>query len=140
MTADLVVHLARFAGALRAEGVRVAMGDEEDALGALVRVDLGDRAEVRDALRCTLKITPRDAAAFEALFDALWTGRLHATPRPPSAARQGPPGPRSPWPVPPAADEREEREGSGAAEGEEPGYAREALLRKKPFDECDARD
>jgi uncharacterized protein len=140
MTADLVVHLARFAGALRAEGVRVAMGDEEDALGALLRVDLGDRAEVREALRCSLKMRPRDAAAFEALFDALWSGRLRAAPRPTSAARsprQGPAGPRMPWPVPSAG---EEPATAGAAEGEEPGYAREALLRKKPFEACDARD
>jgi uncharacterized protein len=140
MTADLVVHLARFAGALRAEGVRVALGDEEDALGALVRVDLADRAEVREALRCTFKVRPRDAAAFEALFDALWSGRRGAAPRPPSAARpprQGPAGPRAPWPVPSAGEERER---AGAAEGEEPGWAREALLRKKPFEACDARD
>ncbi|HET9599894.1 MAG TPA: VWA domain-containing protein [Anaeromyxobacteraceae bacterium] len=140
MTSDLVAHLARFGAALRAAGVRVAVGDEEDALRAMLRVDLGDRAEVREALRCTLKIRPRDAEAFEALLDELWGGALRRPPRPPRPAAEA--GPRNPgvpaaWSalgLAPAAD------GGQETEGDEPGWSRQALLRRKPFERCDGRD
>jgi uncharacterized protein len=140
MTADLVVHLARFAGELRAAGVRVAIGDEEDALRGLVRVDVGDRDEVRLALHCTLKIRPGDVASFEALFDRLWRGAGGGPPRPAApASGHGPGNPRAatPWPAP--AGEAGARRVEGA-DGDEPGYSRDALLRKKPFDRCDERD
>jgi uncharacterized protein len=140
MTADLVVHLARFAGELRAAGVRVAIGDEADALAALVRVDLSDRGEVREALRCTLRIRPRDAAAFEALFDRLWRGDGDsARAVEPPSAEHGPASPRAPsLSSPPGAGEEAGR--AEEAEGDQPGYSRDALLRKKAFDRCDERD
>jgi uncharacterized protein with von Willebrand factor type A (vWA) domain len=56
---DLVAHLAELAGALRGAGVRVAAGDEIDALRALVRSDLGDPDEVRLALRVHVQDPPR---------------------------------------------------------------------------------
>ena len=60
---DLVHHLARFASALRGRGVGVSLSDEADGLAALTLIDLGDRDEVRRALRTALKIRPRDVAA-----------------------------------------------------------------------------
>ena len=67
--------MARFGRALRRRGVRVGLSDEADGLAALTLVDVGDRGEVRLALRAALKIQPRDAAAFEELFAALWSAR-----------------------------------------------------------------
>ncbi|HEX5579758.1 MAG TPA: VWA containing CoxE-like protein, partial [Candidatus Limnocylindria bacterium] len=75
MNEDLVLHLARFARALREHGVAVTLSDEADGLAALILVDLGDRDEVRLALRTALKIRPRDSAVFEELFAALWKAR-----------------------------------------------------------------
>ena len=138
---DLVVHLARFSGALRAAGVRVALSDEADALRALTRVDLADRREVREALRCTLRIRPPDARGFEALFDRLWGTAAPAPAAAPPAAPYGPSSPRAApsgaWPAAPGAPPAE---GAADAGGEAPGYSPEALLRRKPFDRCDARD
>ncbi len=137
---DLVVHLARFAGELRAAGVRVSIGDEADALEALLRVDVGDRDEVREALRCTLRIRPRDARVFEALFERLARGGAGAKPRPPPpAAGHGPGSPRA---APPRmlAGAAPEGATAEAATGDEPGYSPEPLLRRKPFDRCDERD
>lgn len=140
MTPDLVFHLARFAGELRASGVRVALADEEDAVRGLVRIDIGDRREVREALRCTLKIRPVDSAAFEALFASLWEDGSVSSRRPAPPAREYGPG------NPPA---RQLPSLSGFGEGEahlepggseEPGYSRDALLRRKPFEQCDDRD
>jgi uncharacterized protein with von Willebrand factor type A (vWA) domain len=141
VSGDLVLRLAGFAGALREAGVRVSVSDEVDALQALTRIDIGDPDEVRRALRCSLKIRPRDARAFEALFGRLWL-------------RAGAGG--SPAPAPPASEHgpshsraapRRSADGGAAAEveaevpeGDEPGYSREALLRRKPFDRCDDRD
>ena len=86
MSTGLVVHVARFGCALRGRGVGVGLSDEADGLEALSLVDLGDRDEVRRALRTALKIRPRDASAFEELFARSWSTR------PP---RQAPTVPRS---------------------------------------------
>jgi uncharacterized protein with von Willebrand factor type A (vWA) domain len=143
MTGDLVVHLARFAGALRSAGVRVSVGDELDALRALARIDLGDPDETRRALRCTLRIRPRDARTFETLFARLWmqTGAGAAPRQAPPASEHGPGNPRPGLHRSPAGgDTREADVEVEVPEGEEPGYSREALLRRKPFDQCDDRD
>ena len=79
---DLVRHLARFAGALRQRGVGVTLSDEAVGLTALTLIDLGDRDEVRRALRAALKIRQRAAAVFEELFDLLWRVR-HESSNPP---------------------------------------------------------
>jgi uncharacterized protein with von Willebrand factor type A (vWA) domain len=139
VTSDLVAHLARFGGALRAEGVRVSVGDEEDALRALLRVDVGDRAELREALRCTLKIRPRDGERFEGLFDELWGGapRNARAARPAAPAGATNPGVAAAWSALGLAPEAAAGE---EAEGDEPGWSRAALLRHKPFERCDGRD
>lgn len=139
MSADLVVHLARFAGSLRASGVRVTAGDEVDALRALVRADVADPEEVRLALRCTLKVRPRDAEAFEDLFARLWL-RAGGAPRPPPPrAAHGPGNPGGPRPLPAAVRPAVEVEVE-VSRGDEPGWSHDPLLRKKPFEECDDRE
>lgn len=140
MSADLVVHLARFAGALRADGVRVSAADEVDALRALLHADLGDPEEVRLVLRCTLKIRPRDAAAFEALFARHWLLRGEDAGLRPPASEHGPTNPRAP----PRTGGGEGSEGRAreveVPAGDELGASREALLRRKSFDRYDDRD
>jgi hypothetical protein len=153
---SLVTHLARFGRALRRRGVGVGLSDEADALAALTHVDLGDRGEVRLALRVALKIRPRDGAAFEELFARWWSPRREdgpadgeeepprgdapaSTPRPP---RRRPPAPAAGARLPaagrrPEGEPEVERE---VPEGEEPGYSPEARLRRKSFEECSAAD
>ncbi|HEX6202057.1 MAG TPA: VWA domain-containing protein, partial [Thermoanaerobaculia bacterium] len=135
---DLVAHLARFAGALREHGVAVTLQDEADALAALTLVDLGDRAEVRRGLAIALKMRPADAALFAELFERWWRRepldeaarrrRPHpavtAPGRPPNAPRALPFATAAPA-APPSARGPGERE---------PGWSREAVLRRKPFD------
>jgi hypothetical protein len=146
---DLVAHLARFGRALREGGVEVTLADEADALAALPLVDVGDRAEVRRALATALKVRPRDREAFEELFARWWSGRVapgeappahRARPRPAPSASHGPRRPAAPRPAPfgtaPAGDAP-----PGHPEGgREPGWSPEALLRRKPFDECSAAE
>src|SRR3954471_6890983 len=72
MTGDLVLHLTRFAGALRQRGSEIGVGDEVDAARALLLVDLSDRDEVRRALRIAFKVHHRDWAAFDELFARFW--------------------------------------------------------------------
>ena len=77
---DLVTHLARFSGALREAGIAVTLGDEIDAADSLAHIDIGDRAEVRLALRTSLKVEPRAWPLFDHLFDDFWRtdgGRRH---------------------------------------------------------------
>ena len=69
---NLLAHVARFARALRQRQVSATLADEIDAVGALTRIDLADREEVRRALRIALKIRRRDQDAFEELFDRFW--------------------------------------------------------------------
>jgi uncharacterized protein with von Willebrand factor type A (vWA) domain len=131
--------LARFAAALRAGGVRVGLGDEVDAAGALSLVDLLDRAEVHRALRIAFKI-PREAwDLYDRLFAEYWDGI-------PPAQREMPPltdhrGPMQ-WKWDGArvrlvaADEEEDEE----REGDSPGYSPEPMLRRKPFEHCSASE
>jgi uncharacterized protein with von Willebrand factor type A (vWA) domain len=137
--ADLVRHLARFAGALRQRGVGVTLSDEADGLTALTLIDLGDRGEVGRALRTALKIRQRDAAVFDELFDLLWRAGHESSnppvpaPGPPVQAKTRPggtPGRR------PAESERE----TATALGDELGYSPEAVLRRKSFEEYSTAD
>lgn len=130
----LLERLARFAAALRGEGVRVSLGDEVDAATALTLVDLLDRAEVQRALRIALKV-PREAwDLFDALFEAHWDG----VPRPEERRRAMPRDHRGPaqwrWDGERVrlalADEEE------APLGDTPGYSPDPMLRRKPFDRC----
>jgi uncharacterized protein with von Willebrand factor type A (vWA) domain len=140
---DLVHHLARFAGALRERGVVVKLSDEADGLEALTLVDVGDRDEVRRALRAALKIRPRDAAVFEELFARLWTAEpapdRSRTPRQPEAAHC-PSGPRQATPRPTARPSGVSTAPGVLPTGEEPGYSPDAVLRRKPFEEISGAD
>jgi uncharacterized protein with von Willebrand factor type A (vWA) domain len=132
VTSDLVVHVARFGRALRRHGVPVGLSDAADGLSALTLIDVGDRDEVRRALRVSLKIQPRDAATFEALFARLWEGRIEvpAAPRDVEPFRRG-------TQLPPRGSRSSDRD---VAVGDEPGYSPAAVLRRKPFDECTPQD
>ncbi len=142
MTAlDLVAHVAAFAGALRERGVRTGLSDEADAVAALTLVDLADREEVRLALKTALKIRRRDAGTFEELFARLW-GRDDpaARERAARARASGLQPLRKNFGGLPASAVREvEREASDGSD-RTPGYSPEAMLRRKPFDECTERD
>ncbi|HKD19555.1 MAG TPA: VWA domain-containing protein [Thermoanaerobaculia bacterium] len=130
---DLVAHVARFGRALRERGVRVSLSDEIDAVDALVRVDLSDRAEVRCALAISLKIRRRDAEAFDELFDLWWAApddgeaRERSHPKPPGLPVKNFGGT--------ARDVRADVVEREVPTGETPGYSREAALRRKPFEE-----
>lgn len=138
---DLVHHLARFAGALRERGVGVSLSDEADGLAALTLVDLGDREEVRLALATALKIRPRDRALFEELFALLWRARPGTSnPRLTAPRIPGPSKPRSATPSRQLRPPKEGRIEAEFPEGEEPGYSPEAILRRKPFEECSETD
>lgn len=141
---DLLGALARLGAALREDGVRVAIGDEIDAARALVRVDVADPAELRRALLCTLRIRPRDLAAFERAFARTWLG----APAQPGAARPAEPRARPRLALvrgaaAAAGPDRAEGEPDPpveAPDGERPGASARALHRDRPFEMCDARD
>lgn len=141
---DLVERVALLGRALREVGVRVAVGDQVDALAALLLVDLGDQGEVRRALRIALKIRPPDAEAFEEAFARLFLGVGVGQPQPghpPLESRPAPPRPGRPGaglPLLAAALEREREVEVPVAE--EPGESPLARLKRKHFERCDERD
>jgi uncharacterized protein len=139
--ADLIVHLARFAGVLREHGIQVGVGDEIDATKAVTLIDLFDRAEVQRALQIAFKIRPLDRAAFDALFRQFWAlapvdGPLVEVPD--RTAGSTLPHGRATRDTGPLADH--ERPQQPATKGGTPGYTRDVVLRRKPFEECSARD
>jgi uncharacterized protein len=138
---DLIVHLARFAGVLRGRGIDVAVGDEVDAAKALSMVDLFDRAEVQRALQIALKIRPPDRAAFEALFRSFWT-LARSDPQILEPVDRRPPGGAVPRGRANSSSgiltDHERRQ--PATEDSTPGYTRDIVLRRKPFEECSDRD
>jgi uncharacterized protein with von Willebrand factor type A (vWA) domain len=157
---DLVVHLARFAGALRRRGVGVGLSDEADGLAALTLIDVGDRDEVGRALRAALKIRPQEEVVFAELFARLWSAQ-GAAEGDPGAGRESEPR-RPPLARPPIAPRPARPPGRQATPGligalpggpendatadpalparEEPGYSPEAVLRGKPFEEFSTAD
>ena len=88
---DVVGRLARLAGRLREMGVEVSVSDEIDGVAALLLVDLGDRDEVRYALRAALKVRRSDWDTFDELLQEFW-----AAGDPPAAPRAAPPERPSP--------------------------------------------
>ncbi len=129
---DLALRLARFGRALRAHGAGVTLRDELDAADALVLVDLEDRGEVRTTLRIALKIARADYETFDRLFGVFWNAVDVPTPVAPRPPREVPAPARGRllhW------DPQTARMGGVAADGDQPGYSPEALLRRKPFDE-----
>jgi uncharacterized protein with von Willebrand factor type A (vWA) domain len=137
--ADLVRHLAHFAGALRQRGIGVTLSDEADGLMALTLIDLGDRDEVRRALRAALKIRQRDAAVFDELFDLLWRVR-HESSNPPVPPPGLPAQARPKSGRLPGRRAVESEEETAAVLGEELGYSPEAVLRRKSFEEYTTTD
>jgi uncharacterized protein len=137
----VVAQLAKFAGAMRENGIRVGLGDEIDAATALTLVDLLDRAEVRRGLRIALKV-PREAwPTFDRLFDEHWGGAVSQPPPPPRQSR--PRDHRRPlqWRWDGQRVRLTAGDDSAPRAGDEmPGYTSEALLRRKPFDQFSAAD
>ena len=160
---SLVAHVVRLARALRGRGVDVGTGDQMDGVRALAEVDLLDREEVRRALRIAFKVRRRHWPDFDAVFDdAFMSVERRSVVQPvapprrqsPVTPRVGPPATRSgltssiafsshnsvtdqiiPDPV-----ARESAAPMAPLEGDLPGYSPEALLRKRPFDECSSQD
>ncbi|MCZ6754175.1 MAG: VWA domain-containing protein [Gemmatimonadetes bacterium] len=138
---NLIVHIARFAGALRDGGIAVTIGDEIDATRALTLVDISQHQQVFQALRIALKISHTAWPLFDDLFTAWWLELRRADPpairrrsrRPAAKSYQvthGMPGPRFVTPT----DEGD------TLQGDTPGYSAEALLRQRPFEECSPQD
>lgn len=133
---DPALDLARLGQALRAHGVATNLRDELSGGEALAVVDLEDRDEVRTALRIALRIPHSAFGTFDRLFDSVWEGG------PTPAATAAPPKP--PTSTTPRAsqalrwDPEARRMGDApgtAADGEQPGYSSEAMLRRKAFDQ-----
>jgi uncharacterized protein with von Willebrand factor type A (vWA) domain len=66
----LEARVERLVADLRAAAVPVGLAGVVDAMEALRQVDIGERAEIRVALRTTLVKRERDLATFDLLFDA----------------------------------------------------------------------
>ena len=137
---DLIVHLAQFAGTLRGRGVEIGVGDEVDATNALTLVDLADRGEVHRSLRVALKVRRRDWATFDELFDRFWTSSPSQSSARERTARQTIAGGHGRTDGLAAAQTGASTPASSQADAGVPGYSPEALLRRKPFDECSADD
>jgi len=140
---DLVVHLARFARALRERGVAVGLSDEVDGVSAITLVDVSDRAEVHRALRIALKIRRRDWEAFDELFGRFWDGDARATnstPQPTTLPPSDRSGPLRQLLEGHTARLSERESDTSVPDGKIPGYSAEVLLRRKPFEECSAAD
>lgn len=79
-------EVVRFCRALRERGLLVSPAESIDAARSLIAVDIGDRVDVRLALRTLLTAKPSDLAVFDAAFDELWpdgrplTTRGHSRP------------------------------------------------------------
>jgi uncharacterized protein with von Willebrand factor type A (vWA) domain len=64
--------VVRFGGALRQQGLPVTLIQVTDAVRALDRLDLADRAEVFLGLRAIFASRPEDFPAFDRCFDWFW--------------------------------------------------------------------
>lgn len=67
------VPVVRFAGLLRARGVRISPAETIDALRALRAVRLNSRSAVKESLRATLVKEARDDRLFEELFEVFFS-------------------------------------------------------------------
>ena len=143
---DIVERLACFAGRLRERGVGVSVNDEIDGAAALLLVDLGDRDEVRYALRTALKVLRSDWDTFDELFEDFWAA-ADPLAKPPSR-RLEPPSrplparsvPTPQWRLMQALGQLAGERGRETPAGDTPGYSSEVLLRRKPFDDWSADD
>ncbi len=71
---ELSANVVRFCRLLRAHGVLVGAGEQQDALRALARIDLSLREQFRLALRISLTKNPQEQQIFDRLFPAYWSG------------------------------------------------------------------
>ena len=69
---DLSTHVVAFCRALRRRGVQVTASEAVDLLRALEVVDLGDREEVRFAVRSVLATGRDSLPVIDDLFNLLW--------------------------------------------------------------------
>lgn len=103
--ADLLAAVVSLCRALRERGVAATPAESIAAARALGHVDLGDRDEVRLALRAVLVNRHEDFDAFDEAFREVWaaTGGMPSPIPLPGARRElmpaAPPGPRKPPPV-----------------------------------------
>ncbi len=112
---------------------------------ALARVDIGDREDVRLALRTALKVEHQAWPLFDHVFAESWTSRgapAKKTTPPPRPPRQRAP---RPWPghdnplatLARRLEAQTRTHPSGAeAEAGRPGYSPRAQLRRKSFEAC----
>lgn len=70
---DLVATTTRFCRALREAGLHVTTAEAIEAARVLELVDLGDRDELRNALRSVLTSRPEDFTLFDELFEHFWS-------------------------------------------------------------------
>ena len=90
-TYDLTAHITRFCRLLRAAGLLVGPREAGEAVRALGLVDVLDRGQVYWALRTVLVSRREDIAAFDEMFERLWSFEPLARPRPtrPGMSRAG---------------------------------------------------
>lgn len=139
---DLLVHLAQFAAALRTRGADIGVSDEVDAARTLLVVDLADRQEVHRALRIAFKVRRRDWTSFDEEFDRLWTAwpPQSSDRHPATAARQMVAGGLGRTTGFAAAEAGTNASPPSGIDRGLPGYSPDAVLRRKPFEECTASD
>ena len=96
---DLSTHVVAFCRALRGRGVQVTASEATDFLRALEAVDLGDREEVRLAVRSVFATGRESLSIIDELFDAFWSEmrqpQLTLDDLPPEGGLRRPPRPRS---------------------------------------------
>jgi uncharacterized protein len=88
-SASLVERVAEFCRALRERGVLATPAESVEAVRALERIDLTDRADVYHALRLLLTTRREDLAIFDELFATWW--RASPDDSPTHARRPGAP-------------------------------------------------
>jgi uncharacterized protein len=75
MAGALVANIVRFIDTARAAGLHVHAGRTADVATAIERVGVGERRDVRAAVRCLLVHRHEDIAPFDDLFDRFWRAR-----------------------------------------------------------------
>ena len=144
--ADLIAHVARFSTALRDAGIAVVLGDEIDAATSLLHTDIGDRTDVRLALRTSLKVEHRAWPLFDHLFALNWRPGGPSTEQRNAGKPTNRRAPRT-WPghgnpLAELARTIAEHGRVGPADparpddGGRPGYSPRTLLRRKSFEQC----
>src|SRR6185369_11845090 len=69
---DIAATVARFCRVLREHDFLVSAAESLEAVRAVSSIDIGDRRDVRLALRTVLAARRDDLATFDVLFDEFW--------------------------------------------------------------------